>query len=182
MAEFIASAFIGTAATGTVAATGAALTGAAATAAAAAGTLSAFVPATAGLFGAAGAFTATGLLKGAFGLLSVFSSVQGGVEQQQFEELEAQGAEIRGLEEGNRIRRTALEQAALNNAATRGAGLTLTGSPERINEELQFDANRELRVVRSGSQRVASVRRLRGRQALRRGVAAGAGTLLRLVG
>lgn len=179
MATFIASLFVGTAATGTVAATGALLTGAAATAAAAAGTLSAFTAGSAGLFGFGGAVTAAGFLQGAFGLVSAFSSFQSGQEQQNIENLDAELAELEGLEKANAINRAALEQEAINNAATRSAGLTLTGSGSRIEEELQFDANRNLRVVRRADLRAGRFR-IRGRQAARRGVAKGAGTLLKL--
>lgn len=181
MATAIASLFLGTAATGTVAATGAIVTGSAATAAAAAGTLSAFTAGSAGLFGAGGAFTALGVVKGAFGLLSVASSIGAGFEQQGIEEIDAAQAELQGLEEGNRISRLALQQEALNSAATRAAGLRLQGSAGRVEEELQFDANRQLSVVRSVSRGRAARFRARGRQAVRRGVAAGAGTLLKLV-
>lgn len=181
MAETLAALFVGATATGTVAATGATVVGGAATAAAAAGTLSAFVPASAGLFGSAGALTAVGVAKGAFGLFSVASSVFGGLQQAQFENLEAEAAEVRGLEQGNRIRRAALEQEALNNAAARAAGLRIQGSAGRIEEELAFSATRELSIVRSGTERTVAARRLRARQSIRRGVATGAGTLLRLI-
>lgn len=180
MAEFVAALFIGTPATGILASTGAIITGPAATGLAAAGALSSFTPAAAGLFGAAGAFTTTGIVKGAFGLLSAASSISGGFAQSGIEQFQADEAELRGLEEGNRIKRAALEQEAANVAATRGSGLTLKGSGQRIEEELQFDANRELGVVRSGTERVVALRKFRGRQAIRRGVAGGAGTLLRL--
>ena len=181
MAETLAALFVGSAATGTIAATGATVSGAAAVAAAGAGTLSAFVPASAGLFGSAGALSAVAVAKGAFGVLSAASSIFGGQQQAQFESLEAEAAEVRGLEQGNRIRRAALEQQALNTAAARGAGLRIQGSAGRVEEELAISATRELSIVRSGTERTVAARRLRGRQAIRRGVAAGAGTLLRLV-
>lgn len=181
MVEFIAALFVGTQATGILAGTSVIITGPAATGLAAGGFLSSFSPAAAGLFGAGGSFTALGVAKGAFGLLSSASDFVQGAQIQQGENLDAEEAELRGLEEGNRIGRLAFEQEALNNASTRSAGLTLQGSAGRIQEELQFDAERQLSVVRSGTRREAARRRQRGKIAFQRGVASGVGKLFKLV-
>lgn len=82
---------------------------------------------------------------------------------------QAEGEEIRGLEEGNELLRNLIARDAANNARGGQAGLTLTGSFDDIQDELFADAERNLRISRANAAQNKSTSLLRASQARAQG-------------
>lgn len=128
--------------------------------------------ATATAFSATEAATSAISLSDVFAGVGAVASIAGGfagAEQARQEaellRLQAEREEIKGLQEVNEINRALAERAAINNASTRAGGLTLVGTPERINEELQATANRNISIARTNASTAASTKRAQASQA-----------------
>lgn len=121
-------------------------------------------------------------------ILGGFATARGLEDQARLDELQAEREEIRGIEASNDIQRELLKRLAANVATGGGSGLTLEGTFDTVQEELQADAERQTSISRvnaataAGAERIsASTRRSSASGARLSGVGRGATSLLSLV-